>query len=84
MSRIKVMVDGVVKMDAEPGEWRDNPPNLEELKLQAAENPTPWLQLVMLTIAQTAVKAMAGAPQTSTTITVTTRADGWDYSLTET
>ena len=49
----------------------------------AAGKPEPWLQLVMMTIAQAATRNLAGQPTVDTTIAVTTRTDGWNVTYTE-
>lgn len=80
---ITVTVDGKTLMAADPGEWRQTPPDLDTLKLAAAGKPEPWLQLVMMTIAQAATRNLAGQPTVDTTIAVTTRTDGCNVTYTE-
>lgn len=90
MSHINVTVNGKTLMDADTGEWRTTPPDLASLNLAASHHtgPRPWLNTIMMCIAEAATKSLAGnttpAPathwtieyettDTATRITVTTR-----------
>lgn len=82
MSHLRITVDGVIVMDADPGEWVSTPPNLDQLNLAAGNTPQPWYQTIMFTIAQAGILAHAGQRSSNTNITVITRPDGWNLDVT--
>jgi putative MFS transporter len=79
VSRICVVIDGATIMDANPGQWTETPPGLDVIT--KAERKEPWMIPIMAAIAEAAVKAHTGQPQRDTTITVTTRTDGWNLNV---
>lgn len=79
---ITVIINGETVMNADPGQWRSTPPDIDALKLATGGDPQPWLQLVMMTMAQAATKMFAGQQSDAATILVDTRADGWTVDYT--
>ncbi len=85
MAHITVVVNGDTLMNADPGDWTTNPPDINALGFRGRGNqPEPWRQLIMLTIAETATLALAGKPGLNTSIDVTTRAGGWTMNMEQT
>lgn len=76
---IRITVDGQTIMDADPGEWRTTPPDIDSLKLKAGTQP--WGLAVMGTVAEAATLAMAGKSCGDTTIAITSRATGWSMDV---
>lgn len=79
MSHIRITVDDTTIMDADPGTWRQTPPDINTLKLKAGSQP--WGLAVMATVAEAATLAMAGKEGRDTTITITTDTDGWTMDV---
>lgn len=79
MSNIKITLDGKTLMDADPGTWRATPPSLPDLKRQSGGQG--WGLTVMATLAQTATLAGLGQDTGNTTMTITTRANGWTVDV---
>lgn len=79
MNHIRITVDGTTIMDADPGTWRQTPPDINSLKLKAGSQP--WGLAVMATVAETATLAMANKTGRNTTITIATQADGWTMDV---
>lgn len=79
MSNIRIVVDDEVLMDANPGTWTTSPPDINKLGFRGKGNqPEPWRQLILHTIAEAATLALAGKQAGNVTIEVATHADGWD------
>lgn len=74
MSHIKITVDGKTLMDADPGTWRDTPPDIPALQQRSAGEP--WGLAVMGAVAHAATMGMLGKAG-DTTITITTRGNGF-------
>ncbi|MDO3206618.1 MFS transporter [Mycobacteroides abscessus] len=79
MSHIRIIVDGDTLMDADPGNWRSTPPDIESLKLKTGGQP--WGIALMGAVAEAATLSMANLPATDTTIVVTTRDNGWTLDV---
>ncbi|WP_457060251.1 MFS transporter [Mycobacteroides abscessus] len=79
MSNIKISVDGKVLMDTDPGKWRSTPPDIPDLKRQSGGQG--WGLAVMVTLAQAGTLAELGQPIGNTTMTITTRANGWTLDV---
>ncbi|WP_100481924.1 MFS transporter, partial [Mycobacteroides abscessus] len=79
MSNIKITVDGKVLMDTDPGKWRSTPPDIPDLKRQSGGQG--WGLAVMVTLAQAGTLAELGQPIGDTTMTITTRANGWTLDV---
>lgn len=77
---IHIEVDGKVLMHADPGQWTTTPPDVQEV--QKAGPNEPWMLPIMAALAKTATLAMAGAKHEDTTISVTTRKNGWTMDCT--
>ncbi|AWH14491.1 hypothetical protein HWB60_gp097 [Mycobacterium phage TChen] len=86
MTNIRITIDDKTLMDADPGTWTTTPPDIETLKqhLGGIDEPEPYMQAIMLTLAKVATLAMVGKQQPNTTIAVTTRPTGWTLSIDET
>ncbi|CPR78950.1 Hypothetical major facilitator transporter [Mycobacteroides abscessus subsp. abscessus] len=79
MSNIKITVDGKVLMDTDPGKWRSTPPDIPDLKRQSGGQG--WGLAAMVTLAQAGTLAELGQPIGDTTMTITTRANGWTLDV---
>ncbi|SHS60373.1 MFS transporter [Mycobacteroides abscessus] len=79
MSNIKITVDGMALMDTDPGKWRSTPPDIPDLKRQSGGQG--WGLAVMVTLAQAGTLAELGQPIGNTTMTITTRANGWTLDV---
>ncbi|MBN7332401.1 MFS transporter [Mycobacteroides abscessus] len=79
MSNIKITVDGKVLMGTDPGKWRSTPPDIPDLKRQSGGQG--WGLAVMVTLAQAGTLAELGQPIGDTTMTITTRANGWTLDV---
>lgn len=75
MSHIKITVDGKTLMDADPGTWRDTPPDIPALRQRSGGEP--WGLAVLGAVSNVAAPAMAGLPTGDVTITITTRPGGF-------
>ena len=87
MSRITIIVDDATLMDADPGSWSTTPPDMDSLKSDLSQrggDNQPWMMSILYTIATVAPKVLMGQDAGDTTIAVTTRADGYDMSVTTT
>lgn len=85
MSRVKITVDADTLMDADPGTWSVTPPDMDGLKASLAQRGgenQPWMMSILYTIATVAPKVLMGQDAGDTTISVTTRSDGYDMSVT--
>ena len=85
MSNFRITVDNTTLMDADPGQWSSTPPDMDTLKTDLAKhggNNQPWMMSILYTIATVAPKVLMGQNPGDTTIAVTTRADGYDMSVT--
>lgn len=76
-----MVVDGETLMDADPGEWSSNPPDVSALNLRAGNKPEPWMQTILFTVAKTGIDALSGGQTGDTDIVVTTVEDGWDMTV---
>ncbi|AIT14578.1 hypothetical protein SEA_TAPIOCA_69 [Mycobacterium phage Tapioca] len=75
MSHIRVTLDGNTIMDGDPGQWATKPPAIADLELRAASgNPEPWVQILT-------AFARAAVTGRNTTITATTRDNGWTLDV---
>lgn len=77
MATLCITVDGKTIMDGDLGQWTTNPPDIIAEQLKANSRPTPWMRALMLTLADAAMSEKAMS------VDVRTRADGWDFSVTE-
>jgi hypothetical protein len=75
MSHIKITVDGKTLMDADPGTWRETPPDIPALQSQTGGEP--WGLAVMGAVAHAATLAMVGQSVDDATIAVTSRPGGF-------
>lgn len=56
MTNIQITVNGTVEFDGDPGEWKDQPPDMFRDMLKPGTAYRPWLNHVALAMAD-AVKA---------------------------
>jgi len=73
VSHLKVVVDGEVLMDADPGTWSSEPPDLESLKgalaSRGGENQ-PWMMSILYTLATLLPQTLMGQDVGSVVISV--------------
>lgn len=75
MSQLTITVDGDTVMDADPGDFTLNPPELVTDQLKANARPAVWMRAMAIVIADAAMS------RCDTSINVTTRFNGWDLSV---
>jgi hypothetical protein len=76
MATLRITVDGNTVMDGDLGQWTTEPPFIAE-QLKANARPAPWMRCLMLTLADAAMSEKVMS------VDVRTRANGWDFSVTE-
>jgi hypothetical protein len=77
MAHVTVTIDGQIAMDDDTGEWTSEPPQLITQQLAPNAKPAVWMETIMRLVLKA---AMTGTP---VTVEVTTHANGWEMTVSE-
>lgn len=73
--RIKIVINGKVEMDSDPGTWRETPPTVVQDMIAQGRKAEPWMACVRAAFLEAVLL------KSSTTIEASTRGTGWTVSV---
>lgn len=77
MTNVRIEINGTVEFNGDPGEWKDQPPDMFRDLIRPGVTPKPWLNHVALAMAE-AVKA-----DQDVTIEVEHRSNRWQMKVSQ-